>query len=115
MFENVKVGDQVIVHHIGWYAEDELREVTNVTAKRFVTGGSYFKKKDGKMVGDSFSYCSIPTDEEVSKIKRELKIKRQMSVIIREFSNYNIVKKMSEDELDLVCEIIKRHKNEQDK
>lgn len=112
-FEDVKVGDLVAVHHSGWYnSEDELKKVTNVTPKRFAVGSYYFHKTNGKMVGESFSYCYIPTDEEVSKIKRECKIKNLMNIIMTKFSNSKIVKKMSEEELDLVYEIIKKYDNE---
>lgn len=108
-FEDVKVGDQVAVHYSGWHI-DKLGKVTKVTPKRFVVGGSYFNKTNGTMVGESFSYCYIPTDEEASKIKRDCKMKSLMTIIMTEFSSPKIVQKMSEEELDLVYEIIKRHK-----
>ena len=108
-FENVKVGDQVVVHHYGWYIEDKLEKVTKVTPKRFVVGGYYFNKTNGTAVGESYSYCYIPTDEEASKVKRDCKIKSLMTIIMTEFSSPKIVQKMSEEELDLVYEIIKKH------
>lgn len=114
-FENVKVGDLVVVHHCGWYSEDKLKKVERVTPKRFVVGGYYFNKTNGEMVGERYSYCYIPTDEEVSKVKRDCKIKSLKTIMLTVFSSPIIVQKMSEEELYMVYEIIKRHKNEQDK
>lgn len=106
-FENVKVGDQVILHHLGWYHEDDICKVTKVTSKLFFVGTLRFYKKDGSGYGIR-SWCTIPTSEEINEIKH----KKMQEFVANTCKVFSVVKKLTSEELKTIYEILKKYKNE---
>ena len=72
-FENLKVGDKVIVS-IGCWGE-EINNVTKVTDKQIVVKGNRFWKKNGRQVGD-FNRLKLVTEERIKQIEDRKKARK---------------------------------------
>lgn len=109
-FEDCKVGDLVVVHNAGFYREDEICKVTKVTSKLFYVGSLRFYKMNGLGYGNS-SWCNIPTLEKIN----EIKYRKMREFVVNACKDFSVVKELTSEELKTIYEILKRHKNEQDK
>ena len=73
MFEDIKVGDDVIISRTSWGGTKTIEKVTKVTPKYFDAGNRRFKKSDGYMYGNSDKWntvrAEVATPEAVSQIK----------------------------------------------
>ena len=72
-FNSVAVGDVVLIS--GGRIPDRIGPVTKVTPKQFQAGDNTFWKKDGSRLGNAnswtFTYASVATKADVTRIKRE--------------------------------------------
>lgn len=71
-FENVKVGDVVIVH-VGPY-KATVNKVRKVTATMIHVGNERYRKKDGNLVGAGpwdLRWITIPKEGEIEEMKRQ--------------------------------------------
>lgn len=105
-FENVKVGDQVVVHTYGWNGGDTLSKVSSLTPKFFIVDGWKYRKKDGKGYGTD-SYCYIPDDEQVNQMIKSKEIERKRTFIVNMCSKWFVVSKLTEEQLDSIYETLK--------
>jgi len=68
-FENIKVGDKVVVKKsisLGWNRSKSFRVVTTVTKitkTQFTADGNRYKKDNGSMIGDSWIEAEVYTDD----------------------------------------------------
>lgn len=79
-FEDIKVGDSVIVHGFG--DSLKLAKVTDVNKSTFKADGRLYNKKDGDARGRErydINYCTKATPELISEINR----KKEVSGMIR--------------------------------
>ena len=95
-FDNVKVGDKVVVCS-NW--GKRICEVDKVTPKRFKIGGRYFDKKDGLEYGSgyNFDHCLHVTDElvnEIARTERFAKMRRTLRNVCVDKYNYEQTKKL---------------------
>ena len=65
-FENLKVGDNVIISRIFW--SERIEKVTRITNKQIVIYNRRYWKMSGKEVGGS-SYLLIATEERIKQIE----------------------------------------------
>lgn len=71
-FENVKVGDVVILH-AGPY-KTKVNKVRKVTATMIHVGNERYRKKDGNLVGAGpwdLSWITIPKEGEIEELKAQ--------------------------------------------
>lgn len=76
--DNLKHGDLVIYKPSGFYGTPSIRRVERVTKTQIVIKGIHgkFRKSDGVIVGDSYSFhgpsrINMPREHEVQKIRRD--------------------------------------------
>jgi hypothetical protein len=74
-FHDVKVGDKVILNHA--FAR-RIAKVERITKEYFVVLSVKYRKKDGCIPGRYYSstYCTNPTEEELTAIIKEMKIRK---------------------------------------
>lgn len=105
-FEDVKVGDMVIIHNR--YGND-VCEVERVTTTLFVAGRQKFRKSDGIMSGKyGFykPYATKATPELIEKTKKE----KIMFKYLREVNSFHDWDKLSFDELEQVSNVIRNYR-----
>lgn len=72
-FDDIKVGDEVIISRTSWGGTKTIEKVTKVTPKYFDAGNRRYRKDDGYMYGNTDRYnhprAEIATPEEVNQIK----------------------------------------------
>ena len=71
-FENIKVGDKVIIHYR--WSNDYVEDVTKVTKTTFTAGGAVFRKDSGwERGGDKWTPKSahVATEEKIEEIRKE--------------------------------------------
>lgn len=96
-FDNVKVGDKVVVCS-AW--GKRIEEVTKVSPKRFKIGATQYEKKDGTEYGcgyHAFSYCIHVTDailNEIARNKRFAMMRRVFRNVVVSKFNYEQIKKL---------------------
>jgi hypothetical protein len=95
-FDNVKVGDKVIVV-TNWGLH--IKEVTHVTPKRFKVGNDVFNKCDGSEYGNGYSFtiCKHVTDILVNEVARQeefAKMRRILRNVNVNSYNYEQTKKL---------------------
>lgn len=95
-FDNVKVGDKVIVV-TNWGLQ--IKEVTRVTPKRFKVGIHVFNKCDGSEYGNGYSLtiCKHVTDTLVNDVARQeefAKMRRILRNVNVNSYNYEQTKKL---------------------
>ena len=66
-FENLKVGDMVIVSERIW--GEIIMDVTRITNKQIVVGKTHYWKKNGYEVGGLCSHLVIATEERIKQIE----------------------------------------------
>ena len=74
-FYDIKVGDKFILN----YAHSRrIAKVERITKEYFVVLSVKYRKKDGCIPGGDYSsiYCTKPTEEELTAIIKEMKIRR---------------------------------------
>lgn len=74
-FYDVKVGDKVILNYA--YSR-RIAKVERITKEYFVVLSIKYRKKDGCIPGGYYSstYCTKPTEEELTAIIKEMKIRK---------------------------------------
>lgn len=99
-FENIKIGDKVIINLSG---VEDTAEVEKVTKTQFtVSSGFRFFKKNGIMVGDNCCYAREYSKEDAERISR-LKDRRRMLAYINTVS----FRLLSDEKLKRVYDILK--------
>lgn len=103
-FENIQVGDQVIVHQR--WSGDSIETVTKVTKTTFTAGSRTFRKDSGwERGGDKWtpSHADIATEESMAKVMEgQMKAK-----YVRYFSSFNYGE-LPLDKLQEIYQIIKK-------
>ena len=85
-FDNVKVGDEVVVCS-RW--GKKICFVTSVSPKRFKVGATTFTREDGCEYGTGYSardYCFHPTEE----LRKEIARRERFGMMRRKLSNVNV-------------------------
>lgn len=79
-FYDVKVGDKVILNYAN---SRRIVKVERVTKQYFIILGVKYRKKDGCIPGGYYwsSYCTTATEEELTAIIKEMKIRKVYSHI----------------------------------
>ena len=100
-FENLKVGDQVIVS--GRCLYERVSEVTKVTDKQIVVGKSNYWKKNGYEVGGFYRRLVIATDKRIKQIDD-----RNKSLEMRKFLDKTHWEDLSLKSLTTVVDCVKK-------
>ena len=104
-FDNVQVGDKIIVHRMHW--GNSVVTVTKVTKASFEAGGTLYYKKNGWAKGaDAWSgpWATVATEEEIERITEENR-RINLVAVIKCF-DFN---KLSTDELITVYNIVHKY------
>lgn len=104
-FENMKVGDLVIVS--GTYTCGEcLRKVERVTKFQIVIDNRRYWKKDGCLVGGGglcYGYIRPATEKDIERLKK-IKQKNELLAFIRNVALDNL----SLESLQTICDVVKK-------
>ena len=106
-FEDVKVGDKVIIRHSN--RSDVVGVVERITKTQFVVGFRKFWKKNGDLVGGrsmwSSTWCVKGDEMDFQKVEAELRVKSKQNEV------YKLVKDgykdLNEEQLDKILSAIK--------
>lgn len=104
-FENLKVGDLVVVRGNLIFGE-ELRKIERVTNSQIVIGSRRYRKKDGRLVGEGKWHCGFikpATEKDIERIN-ETKQKDELLTFIRKVAWCNL----SLDSLQTICDVVKK-------
>lgn len=107
-FENIKVGDWVVIR--SRYG-DTVEEVKKVNKTTFSAGGTLFNKRNGwKRGGDSWNHrwAELGTPEKLSKVQKEEKTRNMVNYLMNfPYSNLDY------ESLERVFDILKNIKNQE--
>jgi hypothetical protein len=111
-FEDIKVGDKIILHNRNGSA---VVTVGRLTAKQLVTKNPEYKfwKKNGSYVGGTVwdhNHITRATDEEIEKITRITNHHKKASKVFRLFHDANF-RLMGGESLDALIVILEKEKN----
>jgi len=105
-FENVKVGDKVV---LGYAWHDDIEEVIRVTATLFVTKRGYkFRKKDGCEQGRGYVHARYATPEDIERIALE----RNHIELVRKCGDIRF-KTLSIQQLEDILKIVRMENTEE--
>jgi len=88
--DNVKPGDELILHDSGWGRDEFVVKVERVTATAIAIVGSksLYRKKDGRVRGESspwhWSSLRIPAAGELERVRKDMK-ERQAYDFVRDW------------------------------
>lgn len=103
-FENLKVGDLVVVHVS--YSGDCLRKVERVIRTQIVVGGTHYWKKNGLLVGREewcHGYIRRATEKDIEFFNK-VKKKNELIAFIKKVAWCNL----SLDSLQIICDVVKK-------
>ena len=100
-FENLKVGDKVIIVPI-WCWGEKIDNVTKVTDKQIVVNGNRFWKKSGRQVG-GFDLLKLVTDERIKQIEDRKKARKLCA-----FLNMTNWENLSLESLTTIVDCVKK-------
>ncbi len=107
-FENIKVGDWVVIH--SRYG-DTVEEVKKVNKATFSAGGVLFYKRDGwERSGDPWNHrwAELGTPKKLSKVRKEEKTRNMVNYLMNfPYSNLDY------ETLEQVFDILKNAKNQE--
>ena len=104
-FENLKVGDLVVVRG-NIIAGEELSKIERVTNSQIVISNRRYRKKDGRLVGEgNWHYGSIKpaTEKDIERIN-ERERKDELLAFIRKVAWCNL----SLESLETICDVVKK-------
>jgi hypothetical protein len=85
MFDDIKVGDTVVVRKVGYGVHQNIGIVERVTAHQFVVGQYRFRKVDGRTIPRSY-VCAIPATSELIVKLETLKTNNTLAREIRQMT-----------------------------
>lgn len=103
-FENIKIGDKIIVDTRT--GNPTIETVENVTKTQFRTEHGSFLKSNGKKVGSDgwyTVYAKLPGEGELEMIERANKRRRMVRLTLKALENHS--EELSDDELETIFSI----------
>lgn len=105
-FNDVKVGDEVLLCSGGWHCRETIAKVEKVTPKQFVVSGGHYRKENGCEV-DAYSHarCIHLTDKVRERVEREIRLAEQRK-FISEFTK-SILQNNDAEQIEKVYDLLK--------
>ncbi len=108
-FEDVKIGDLIKYSAGHWHSTETICKVTAVTPTQFSVGNRRFRKTDGRMVGERYTYCHHATQEDIDRINAERHERTLRNGLYQFFQRSSNLDKLSVSDMEAITIIISQH------